>query len=120
MTDRSKTVMMVFGLCHQLRNWIDYARAFGFMTQKFKQDSGVIRKHIDSFIANYGAEHDEVFEHSVQVSELFERIAKMDEQDIKRIVNLINKIELQKSNGKDLSTEINRIYRDTASVSAIK
>lgn len=118
MTDRTKTVIMVFGLCHQLRNWIDYARAFGFMTQKFKQDSGTIRKHVDSFITNYGAEDDEVFEQSVQVSELFERIAKMDEQDIKRIVNLINKIESQKSHGKNIPATADTVHRDTTYQSA--
>jgi hypothetical protein len=98
MTDRTKTVMIVFGLSHQLKNWIDYARDFGFMTRKFKHDSGVLSNMLNGFINNYGAADDEVFEHSVQVSELFERIAKLDETDIKRVVNLINKIETQKKN----------------------
>ena len=90
--------MLVFGLSHQLKAWIDYARDFGYMTQKFKQDSGTLSSQLGNFIANYGALDDEVYEHSVQISELFERIAKLDDTDIKRVVNLMNKIESQKKN----------------------
>ena len=89
--------MMVFGLCHQLKNWIDHARSFGFMTQRFKQDSGMISRQLESFINNYGAAEDEVFEHSVLVSDVFERLARMDNQDINRIVKLMDKIETEKS-----------------------
>jgi hypothetical protein len=96
MNDRTKTVMMVFGLCHQLKNWIDHARSFGYMKHKFKQDSGLLSQQLRSFINTYGADIDEVFEQSVQVSDVFERIARMDEQDIKRLMNLMDKIESQK------------------------
>jgi hypothetical protein len=97
MNDRTKTVMMVFGLCHQLKNWIDHARSFGHMKHKFKQDSGLLSQQLGSFITNYGALDDEVFEHSVLVSDVFERIARMDQEDIKRLMNLMDKIESQKS-----------------------
>jgi hypothetical protein len=93
MNQRTKTVMMVFGLCHQLSEWIDFARDFGYMTQSFKQDSGILVRQCRSFLSKYGAVEDEVYEHSVQVSELFERIAKMDEEQIKRVIGLITKIE---------------------------
>lgn len=89
--------MMVFGLAHQLKNWIDHARGMGHMTQKFKHDSGNLSIQIGRFIENYGANEDEVFEKSVMVSDVFERLARMDEQDIKRIIKLIDKIESEKS-----------------------
>jgi len=89
--------MMVFGLAHQLKNWIDHARSLGYMTQKFKHDSGNMSNQLGRFIENYGANEDEVFEHSVLVSDVFERLARMDEQDIKRIIKLMDKIESEKS-----------------------
>lgn len=85
--------MMVFGLCHQLAEWIEFARDFGYMTQSFKQDSGNLVRQCRSFLQKYGAAEEEVYEHSVQVSELFERIAKMDEEQIRRVIGLVSKIE---------------------------
>lgn len=95
--DRTKTIMMVFGLCHQLKNWIDHARSMGHMTHKFKHDSGNISTQLGNFIANYGASDDEVFEHSVLVSDVFERLARMDDKDINRLLKLMDKIESERS-----------------------
>jgi hypothetical protein len=98
MTEKTKAIMMVFGLTHQLSAWIDYSRSLGYMTQSFKQESGLLSRQCHKFIGLFGAQEDEVYEHSVQISELFERIAKMDESDIKRVVGIINKIEQTKTN----------------------
>lgn len=88
--------MMVFGLSHQLKNWIDHARSLGHMTQKFKHDSGNLSMQLDRFMKNYGADDDLLFENSVQVSDVFERIAQLDEHDIRRVIKLMDKIESEK------------------------
>jgi HD-GYP domain-containing protein (c-di-GMP phosphodiesterase class II) len=98
MTQKTKAIMMVFGLTHQLSAWIDYSRSLGYMTQSFKQESGILSRQCHKFISMFGAQDEEVYEHSVQISELFEKLAKMDEYDIKRVVGLINKIEQTKTN----------------------
>lgn len=96
MSEKGKAVMMVIGLCHQLSAWIEFSRNMGYMTQRFKQESGILANQCKKFIAAFDANDDDLYEHSVQISELFERIAKMDQEDIKRVYGIIKKIEEQK------------------------
>lgn len=84
---------MVICLAHQLAAWIDHARDFGYMTKNFKFESGVLSSNLKKFLTIFEATDDEMYEYSVQVSDLVERIAKMDEGQIKRVAGLINKIE---------------------------
>lgn len=93
MNDRTKTVLMVFGLAQQLNAWLEYGRSFGHMTQKFKQSSKLLSDQCLSFNKQFGAIEDEVYEHSVQISDLFERVARLDENGIKSVLGLLNKIE---------------------------
>lgn len=58
----------------------------------FKYQSKLLADMCDKYIANYKAMDDEIYEHSIQISELFETIAKMDQDDINRVMGLINKI----------------------------
>ena len=97
MNERTRSVMMVMGLCHQLSAWIDFSRNLGHMTRMFRYESGILSNNCQRFIKMFGGEDDQVYEHSVQISELFERIAKMDQEDIKRVYGIIKKIEEQKT-----------------------
>ena len=102
MTDRTKAIMMVFGLTHQLNAWLEFSRSLGYMTQKFKYSSGILSNQCNKFLHEFEAMDEMVYEHSVQVSEIFERIAKMDEKDIKSLLGLIKKIETRNKNEKIL------------------
>lgn len=84
---------MMVGLAHQLVAWTDHARDLGYMTRAFKYESGILSQNLKKFLGVFEALDDDVYEHSVQISDLFERIAKMDEQQIKRVLGLIAKIE---------------------------
>lgn len=90
---RTKAVMMVFGLCHQTVAWLRFARDLGYMSRDFKYDSKLLNDFMEKFMHRYGAMEEEVYEHSIQISDLFERIAKLDETDIRRIDGLLTKIE---------------------------
>lgn len=95
MNDRTKAIMMVVGLSHQLREWIDFSKSLGYVTQRFKHESGILSNQCGKLISMLEADDEEVYEHSIQISSLFEKIAKMDSQDMKRIYGLISKIEEQ-------------------------
>jgi hypothetical protein len=101
MNDRTKAIVMIFGLSHQLNAWLEYARSFGYMTQRFKQDSAVLSKQCEKFNQSFGAMEEEVYEHSVKISELFERIAKLDDFDINRVIGIVEKIEKSKLNNNE-------------------
>lgn len=87
----------MIGLSHQLIAWIDYARDFGYTTKNFKYESGILGNNLKKFLSEFQADDDLLYEHSVQISELFERIAKMDESEVKRVLGLISKIEDQRT-----------------------
>lgn len=92
MSDRTKALIMVFSLSHQLQAWLEYARSFGYMTQSFKQESNLLSKQCDKVIRMFGANEDELYEHSIQISDLLEKLSKLDESDVKSVLGLINKI----------------------------
>jgi hypothetical protein len=93
MTERTKTVMMVFGLAHQLNAWLDFGRDMGHMQKEFKHQSGILSNLSMNFIRRFGAQEPEIYEHSVQIAEIFERVARLDEDGIKSMLGLLNKIE---------------------------
>lgn len=96
MSDRTRVLMMVFGLAHQLQAWIEFAKSFGYMTKTFKQESTMLSSQCQRMIKAFEADDEDIYEHSVQISDLFERIAKLDGEDVKRVLGLINKIEQTK------------------------
>lgn len=92
MNDRLRNLLIVFGLAHQLSVWLKHLTDMGDVTRDCKYSSKVLKDMCDRFIEKYGATDDMIYEHSVQISELFETIAKMDQKDINRVIGLINKI----------------------------
>lgn len=97
MSDRTKALIMVFSLCHQLQAWLEYARSFGYMTQSFKQESNLLNKQCEKVIKMFGANEEELYEHSVQVSDILEKLSRLEADDVKRVIGLINKIEQTKT-----------------------
>lgn len=83
---------MCFGLAHQLSAWLRFMVDLNDAKRDFKYQSKLLADMCDKYIANYKAMDDEIYEHSIQISELFETIAKMDQDDINRVMGLINKI----------------------------
>lgn len=93
MNERTKTVLMIFGLSHQLETWLRYGRDMGHMTQKFKYHSGMLQSKLKHFMSEFGAQEDEVYDHSFQLAEILERVARLDENGIKSMIGLLDKIE---------------------------
>jgi hypothetical protein len=83
---------MVFGLTHQLSAWLRFMVDMNDAKRDFKYNSKLLADMCDKYIANYKAMDDEIYEHSIQISDLFETIAKMDQKDINRVMGLINKM----------------------------
>lgn len=96
--NRTKTVLMVFGLAHQLNAWLEYGRDMGHMQKEFKNSSGMLSQQSASFIKRFGAHEPEVYEHSVQIAELLERLAKLDENGVQSMLGLLTKIEKRNAN----------------------
>jgi DNA-binding ferritin-like protein (Dps family) len=92
MTDRLRNLLMVFGLTHQLSVWLRFMVDMNDAKRDFKYNSKLLADMCDKYIANYKAMDDEIYEHSIQISDLFETIAKMDQKDINRVIGLINKM----------------------------
>jgi hypothetical protein len=92
MTDRLRNLLMVFGLTHQLSVWLRFMVDMNDAKRDFKYNSKLLADMCDKYIANYKAMDEQIYEHSIQISDLFETIAKMDQEDINRVIGLINKM----------------------------
>lgn len=108
MSDRTRALVMVFSLTHQLKEWINYSRSFGYMTQLFKHESNILSKQCDRFIGSFGIMDDDISDHSAMISELFEKLSALDEQDTKRVFGLIDKI-IKTKNDVNIQTNTNRV-----------
>lgn len=92
MSDRLRNLMIVFGLAHQLNVWLKHLTDMGDVNRDCKYSSKVLMDMTDRYIRKFAAMEEEIYEHSVQISELFEAIAKMDQEQIDDVMQLITKL----------------------------
>lgn len=92
MNDRLRNLLMCFGLTHQLSVWLRFMVDMNDAKRDFKYNSKLLADMCDRYIANYKAMDEEIYEHSIQISEVFEAIAKMNQFEIDEVIELINKI----------------------------
>lgn len=97
MNDRTKILALVFILAQQLRAWLSFARDAGHMQREFKYLSGILFAALDRFLKyffdGHAEEDDTVYEHSVKVSEVVEKLLSLDDDDLRRVEGLILKMQ---------------------------
>lgn len=96
MTDRQRNLLMVFSLAHQLTQWMRFMVDLNNATREFKYDSKLLADHCDRYIRRYMAQDQEIYEHSIQISDLVEAIAKMDQAEVDMVIEVINRINKNK------------------------
>lgn len=92
---------MVFGLAHQLSVWLKHLTDMGDVNRECKYSSKVLMDVCDRYIQKFAAMDDEIYEHSVQISELFEAIAKMDQDQIDKVIQLVTELSKQNTTQAD-------------------
>lgn len=92
MSDRLRNLLMVFGLAHQLNVWLKHLTDMGDVNRECKYSSKVLMDMTERYIRKFAAMEEEIYEHSVQISELFEAIAKMDQKQIDEVMQLVTKL----------------------------
>lgn len=99
--DRTKTVAMVLILSMQLREWLSFAVDMGVTHGKFKilafELLGALNKLLKFLFPGSGKgqneEANEVYEHSVKISEIIEKFLELDDDKQRRVMSLIDKMK---------------------------
>lgn len=98
--EKTRTLLLVFVFCQQLKAWLTHARDFGHLNRQFKYLSGILLNSLNSMLKywfdGHGEEDDTIYEHSVHVSELVEKLVTLEDDDIKRVMGLVDKIKRER------------------------
>ena len=101
MDSRTRTLLLVFVFAQQLRAWIKHARDLGHLNREFKYLSGILLNALENllkyFFAGHGDEDDTIYEHSVGISEVVEKLVTLEDEDIKRVMKLVEKIKRERN-----------------------